>query len=84
VFLLNDCLLLLFISLSTQSGNFWIHLRSMKQVICHVKVIHFLLLRARTDYTSTTLEYSELRKLAVLSNEATHTNPNLCVGNKGS
>jgi hypothetical protein len=25
VLLLNECLLLLFISLSTQSGNFWIH-----------------------------------------------------------
>jgi len=25
--LLNECLLLLFISLSTQSGNFWIHHR---------------------------------------------------------
>jgi hypothetical protein len=27
VLLLNACLLLLFISLSTESGNFWIHLR---------------------------------------------------------
>jgi len=26
VLLLNECLLLLFISLSTQSGNFWIRL----------------------------------------------------------
>jgi hypothetical protein len=26
--LLNECLLLLFISLSTQSGNFWIHFLS--------------------------------------------------------
>jgi hypothetical protein len=25
VFLLNECLLLLFLSLSTQSGNIWIH-----------------------------------------------------------
>jgi hypothetical protein len=33
VLLLNECLLLLlFISLSTQSGNFWIHLRTRLQI----------------------------------------------------
>jgi hypothetical protein len=30
VLLLNECLLLLFISLSTQSGKFWIHTRTLK------------------------------------------------------
>jgi hypothetical protein len=32
VLLLNECLLLLLISLSTQSGNFWIHSRSKLRV----------------------------------------------------
>jgi hypothetical protein len=31
--LLNECLLLLFISLSTQSGNFWIHPRSIRKPV---------------------------------------------------
>jgi hypothetical protein len=40
VLLLNECLLLLlFISLSTQSGNFWIHPRNFKENIQNTVIL---------------------------------------------
>jgi hypothetical protein len=39
VLLLNGCLLLLFISLSSQSGNFWIRPRINKSVMVGAEVI---------------------------------------------
>jgi hypothetical protein len=37
--LLNECLLLLFISLSTESGNFWIHPRTIYEFQGHNECI---------------------------------------------
>jgi hypothetical protein len=53
VLLLNECLLLLFISLSTQSGNFWIHLRIPDHLPFHslssLVAKYVFLLRTKSD-----------------------------------
>jgi hypothetical protein len=65
VLLLNECLLFLFISLSTQSGNVWIHPRIWK--VMSAEILTSSLLRFLNDAVSHTKEVCDILRWYVLS-----------------